>query len=161
MLWSSLPPSELPAVGDRVCIDSTIKSYEVTARIRDEHGQVWLELAGHWERVECVHWAPAPGDICTILLKSYIDWVAARMDYQRNLAQDDPKEWKACQDRLKGLKKDMAVADDAGSWLYGELHLVSLDHNWATVQAGGKGPHRQLPLSTIAVLRRGKTHATA
>jgi hypothetical protein len=160
MLWSSLPADQIPAVGDRVVIDNTIKSYEVTGRIRDEYGQVWLELAGHWERVECVSWAPNPGDICTILLKNYIDWVAARMAHQRNLAEDDPKQWKACQDRLELLKKEMAVANDASSWIYTDLHLVSIDHNWATVQANGKGSHRQLPISTIAVVRRG-SHAAA
>jgi len=158
MLWSSLPASELPAPGDRVVLSHDWQPWAVQQRIKDQWGQVHLLITRgeqqQWERVECLSWYPTPGDVCTLILRPYIEWVQAAIDWQRLLRDEEPMRYQAIDQELERLKKDMGLVNETGSWIYQDLHLLALEHNWATVQANGKGPQHKLPAQAIGVIRR-------
>lgn len=156
MLWSTLKPAELPAPGQEVVYSHEAKRWMVQQRIRDEHGQVWLDIQRgtdrRWERIECLQWAPIPGDVCVSILRPYIDWVQSRIDWEREMALDDPTNYRIHMEKAEAIKKEMSIVEEAGSWLYLPLHVREIAHNWATVQANGKGMRRQLPAQCLAVL---------
>lgn len=165
MLWSSLTPAELPAQGDRVVFSHDWVPWDVKERRRDPHGQVWLLVARgeqqQWDRVEVFAWHPAPGDVCTLILKPYIEWVQAAIDCQRMLRDEEPMRWQAIDQEIERLKKEMGLVNETGSWIYQDLHLIELAHNWATVQANGKGPQHKLPAQCIGVVKRQAAVKTA
>lgn len=68
------------------------------------------------------------------------------------MALDDAANYRAHMDKVEAIKKEMAVVEEAGSWLYMPLHLNEIAHNWATVQAKGKGARRLIPAQCLAVL---------
>lgn len=160
MLWSSLTPAELPATGDRVVFSHDWTPWTVQQRIKDQWGQVHLLVARgqqqQWERVECFAWAPQAGDVCALILRPYIEWVQAQIDWQRMLRDEEPARWQEIDQGIEKLKKQMGLVNEVQSWIYQDLHLIAMANNWATVQANGKGPQHQLPAQAIGVVRRAK-----
>jgi hypothetical protein len=156
MFWANLPADQLPAPGDLVVFSHQHREYIVATRIKDANGLVWLELEGHgWERVESVSWALHEGCTALVLLKPYLDWFAAQMDWQRTIAEDEPARWQECQQTLEKLRKQVGEVDKANSWIYQDLTVTRIAHGWATVRAQ-HGPPHQIPTQCLAVLHRAK-----
>jgi len=183
MLWSSLPAIDMPAPGDLVATAYDAHPWRVEQRIKDQWGQVHLRITRGqtelWERVECLSWYPTKGDICTIILQPYIQWVQAQIDWKREVEREEnPMRWQAIDAEIEALKKQMGLVNECGSWLYQDLLIVGIEHNWATVQSCGfdvvgtaiergtknpvftpKGQPQRLPAQAIGVIYRARAMA--
>lgn len=163
MIFSTYDPTRIPSVNDRVTYDGHTDPWTVTARVKDPHGQVWLQITDGTntrnERVEVLNWYPTVGDTVVFLLKPYIDWMQGRIDAQRRRLVDEPMKWGDIQLTIEGLKKEMDAVNHCGSWLYQPQKLISItvDGN-AQVQANSTGPIRTVPMSTIVVLIKNHAH---
>jgi len=117
VLFSSLPPDQLPAVGDAVRIGYAPRQYRVTARYRiNATGQVILCLDDGTEHpVELIHWAPLPGDTVQLIHKNTIDWYTAMEGYAKFAIEFGDHQWRKKRDLIRDWQIE---ASTPGSWFF-------------------------------------------
>ena len=126
MLFSTMPPKELPKKGDLVCYRNETRPWKVVARVKKEEN-VFLGLQSgsacvHRERIEVLDWYPIVGDIVLVSFKPYLE--------------------------AKKLKRDFILED----WVSKEMELISVDHNKATVKPKGS-QLKTVPFECLRVLK--------